>query len=105
VSARFRAGSNVPITGYWTERAGDYFLGAERNTVRVPLYSRLDVRLNRTFTWQQKRLTLFLEGINVYNRTNVRFALPSVDRRTLLATHIFETMVPRIPSVGILLEF
>jgi outer membrane receptor protein involved in Fe transport len=43
-------------------------------------------RANRTFTWDRKRLTLFLEAINVYNRTNVRAALPSVNRRTFEAT-------------------
>jgi carboxypeptidase family protein len=104
-SARFRAGSNFPITGYWDAHDDAYFVGTERNTVRVPYYSRLDVRMNRTFTWSQKRLTLYLEGINVYNRSNVRFGTPIVDRQTFLATRMFETMVPLIPSVGVLLEF
>jgi TonB dependent receptor. len=73
-------------------------LSAGRNTLRVAPYSRLDARANRTFTWDRKRLTLFLEAINVYNRTNVRAALPSVNRRTFEATGLFEPMVPLIPS-------
>jgi len=108
VSARFRAGSNFPTTGYWASQGDlDYAgeLSAGRNTLRVAPYSRLDARANRTFTWDRKRLTLFLEAINVYNRTNVRAALPSVNRRTFEATGLFEPMVPLIPSVGILLEF
>jgi hypothetical protein len=104
-SARFRAGSNFPATGYWTARDGGYFVGDERNTLRVPVYSRLDVRMNRTFTWQQKRLTLFLEGLNVYDRANVRYAVPSVDNQTFQAMNLFEKMLPIVPSVGILLEF
>jgi carboxypeptidase family protein len=104
-SARFRAGTNFPTTGYWTERDGGYFVGTERNTIRVPAYSRMDVRANRTFTWDRRRLTLFVEAINLLGNDNVRFALPSIDRRTFEATNLYERMVPRIPSVGVLLEF
>jgi hypothetical protein len=107
-SARFRAGSNLPVTGYWTARDGGDFVGderTERNALRVPVYSRLDVRVNRTFTWQQKRLTLFLEALNVYNRANVRFVIPSLDQRTFQATNLFEKMLPVVPSLGLLLEF
>ena len=77
----------------------------DRNTLRLPAYSRVDVRANRTFTWDRKRLTLFMEAINLLNRSNVRYALPSVDRRTFKATDLFETMLPLVPSIGILLEF
>jgi hypothetical protein len=104
-SARLRAGSNFPAAGYWTERGGTYYLSSERNTLRIPAYSRVDVRMNRTFTWERRRMTLFVEGINVLNRDNVRFQLPSVNRRTLEATGLFERMVPLIPSVGVLVEF
>ena len=103
--ARFRGGSNFPITGYWRQQGETYFVGPDRNALRVPRYARLDVRANRTFTWDRTRLTLFVEGINVLNRPNVRFALPSVNRRTFEATELLDTMVPLIPSVGILLEF
>lgn len=104
-SARFRAGSNFPTAGYWTERDGLYYLSTERNTLRIPAYSRLDVRMNRTFTWNQRRLTLFVEAINVLNQENVRFQLPSVNRRTFEATGLYDTMAPFIPSVGILVDF
>jgi hypothetical protein len=104
-SGRFRGGSNFPVTGYWTARDGGYFVGNQRNALRVPAYSRLDVRMNRTFTWQQKRLTLFLEALNVYDRANVRFVVPSVDSQTFQAMNLFEKMLPVVPSVGILLEF
>ena len=104
-SARLRAGSNFPATGYWTARDGTYFVASARNTLRVPVYSRLDVRMNRTFTWERKRLTLFVEGLNIYDRRNVRYAIPSVNRRTFEVTNLFESMVPLVPSVGVLLEF
>jgi hypothetical protein len=104
-SARFRAGSNIPTAGYWTERDGLDFVGDARNTLRVPFYSRLDARMNRTFRWNQKRLTLFLEALNVYNRENVRAETPSVNIRTFQAIHLYETLLPFVPSIGARLEF
>lgn len=65
----------------------------------------VDVRANRTFNWSQKRLTLFVEAINVANRDNVRFALPSINRRTFAATGVYERTIPLIPAIGILLDF
>jgi hypothetical protein len=104
-SARFRAGSNFPTVGYYTEQDGVYYQHSERNTLRIPAYSRLDIRMNRTFTWERRRLTLFVEGINVLNQNNVRYQLPSVNRRTFEATGLFESMVPIMPTVGVLVDF
>ena len=42
---------------------------------------------------------------NVANHENVRFALPPINRRTFEATRLYESMIPLIPSLGILLEF
>jgi outer membrane receptor protein involved in Fe transport len=105
LGARFRAGSNFPAAGYWTERDGKYYVASDRNTLRVPMYARADVRANRTFTWAQKRLTLYVEGINLFNRDNVRATLPTINLQTFEATHLFDSMVPLVPSVGVLLEF
>jgi hypothetical protein len=104
-SAHFRAGSNIPTAGYWTERGGADFVGDTRNTLRVPVYSRLDARMNRTFQWNQKRLTLFLEALNVYDRANVRAQIPNVNNHTLQATQLYAPMLPLLPSIGARLEF
>jgi len=104
-SARFRAGSNFPAPGYWTVRDGDIFLGETKNDVRVPVYSRLDVRANRTFDWGTKRLTLFVEVVNVYNRTNLRAVPPGIVGRQFRVVGLFDSMFPLIPSVGFLLNF
>jgi hypothetical protein len=105
LSARFRMGSNTPATGYWTERDGLYYVSSTRNDLRVPGYSRLDLRGNRTFTRQRGRLTLYVEMLNVLARDNQRFLPPAVTRRTLEATGIFESMLPFVPSAGLMLEF
>jgi hypothetical protein len=105
-SGRFRAGSNFPATGYYREQDGVIYANDVRNTLRIPYYARVDVRLNRTFTWDRKRLTLYIEGLNVLNRDNVRLSgSPDVDRRTLVTTKLFEEMMPIVPSIGLLLEF
>jgi hypothetical protein len=105
VSAKMRAGSNVPAPGYFTERGGDYFVSATRNDLRLPTYSRVDLRGNRTFNWSRKRLTLFAEVMNVLNRDNVRFNPPGVNSSTQRVSGLFEQMIPIVPSAGILIEF
>jgi hypothetical protein len=110
-STRFRAGSNFPAPGYYESRSTgsgpgvQYFLSTERNTLRVPVYSRLDIRANRTFTWQSKRLTLFAEVLNLYDRDNLRAASPGINGTTHQVFGIFDSMFPRIPSAGLVLEF
>ena len=105
-STRFRAGSNFPAPGYYEERAAEqFFLSSTRNDVRVPLYTRLDVRANRAFTWRTTRLTLFAEVLNLYNRNNVRAGLPSINGNTLRVFNLFDSMFPIIPSAGVQWEF
>ena len=104
-SARFRSGSNMPTVGYWESHDGKDFVSDRRNELRVPLYSRLDVRANRTFTHQRTRLTLFVEALNVLGRKNVRMAAPGVDLRTRQAFGLYDSLFPFVPSAGILLEF
>jgi hypothetical protein len=105
LSGKLRMGSNTPAVGYWTERDGAFFVGSTRNTVRVPLYSRLDVRANRTFNWDKRRLTLFVEVLNALGHDNVRFEQPGINRRTFQAFGMFSSMIPLVPSAGILIEF
>ncbi len=104
-SARFRLGSNTPATGYWAERDGRFFVTTARNELRTPGYARLDMRANRTFTRRQGRLTLYVELLNVLGRRNERFVLPGVNRRTLEAGNPFASMLPFVPSAGLLIEF
>ena len=71
----------------------------------MPLYSRLDVRANRTFNWEKRRLTLFVEVLNALGHDNVRFEQPGINRRTFQAFGMFSSMIPLVPSAGILIEF
>jgi hypothetical protein len=104
-SGRFREGSNYPAQGYWEERDGAVFVGTTRNDLRIPTYARLDLRVNRTFTRHETRLTLFAEVLNVLDRNNVREGTPGINPVTFQATHLFDRLFPRTPSAGILVEF
>lgn len=105
VAARLRAGSNYPAPGYWTAAGARTVVGTERNTFRIPTYSRLDVRVNRSFSWPRARLTLFGEALNVYARTNMRVAAAHVNRQTLDVTNLLAPLAPFVPSAGLLIEF
>ncbi len=105
VNARWRYGSNRPILGYVDRRSGgQFFVGTERNTTRVPAYSRLDIRADRTFRWGPRRLTLFGEVMNVLNRDNERQIPPFVNLRTG-ELFPFESTLPIVPSIGLTVEF
>jgi hypothetical protein len=105
--AKLRVGSNFPIPGYFAKVPGSeaYALTDVRNTDRLPVYGRLDLRANRAFNWSRRRLTLFAEVINVLNRANYRFQPPSINVTTRAVTSPFDSMFPVIPSVGFLIEF
>ena len=105
LAAKLRFGSNVPAVGYWEQRGPEYFVGTTRNALRVPDYARLDLRANRTFNWQAMRMTLFVEVLNVFARDNVRFTSPGINVRTRQAFGLFESMIPIVPSAGVLIEF
>jgi hypothetical protein len=117
LSARYRYGSNYPIAGYIGEpspalggvpsvdgRPLFYGLTAERNSLRLPAYSRLDVRADRAFNWSGRRLVVFVDVANVLNHTNVRNSSYSVDRRGRVFGTM-ESLMPIVPSGGLVVEF
>ena len=117
LSARYRYGSNYPMWGYIGEpsaapglgtmvdaRPFFYPLSSERNTQRLPAYSRLDLRADRAFTWSGRRLVVFVDVANVLNHENLRNANYSIDRlgRVFDTT---ESLMPIVPSGGLVIEF
>jgi hypothetical protein len=102
--AKLRVGSNFPMAGYFQTRPSGLFAGPARNLVRLPHYARLDLRADRTFNYSHRRLTMFVEVINVLNRTNVAPAngVVSVTGRALEFT---DTMFPVLPSAGVRIDF
>jgi outer membrane cobalamin receptor len=118
IGAKFRYGSNYPITGYVGQQSfspnapallgGDrpvfFGLTDRRNTLRLPAYARLDVRADRAVTWGGRRATLFVEVANVLNRRNER-NVPSAVGRNGQLHGVTDSLLPIVPSAGFVIEF
>ena len=104
-SAKLRMGSNFPLVGYFQGTLDALRLGPDRNQVRLPTYARLDVRANRTFTFDRRRLTLFMEIVNASGRANLGQTSGSIQHAAFDAIGYTAKMIPFVPSVGILIEF
>jgi outer membrane receptor protein involved in Fe transport len=104
VSGKLRLGSNFPIPGYFESTNGGLWVASTRNLVRLPVYARLDLRANHTFNFDRRRLTLFVEVINVLNRDNYAVDNPRVlsTGRVVGAT---QSLFPFLPSAGLLFDF
>jgi outer membrane receptor for ferrienterochelin and colicin len=105
VSTRLRLGSNFPVPGYFTREGLRLFLADRRNEVRLPVYARLDVRASRAFNYRTRRLTLFVELLNLLNRTNYGPADGTVRQSTREAAGYVEKLFPFVPSAGFTIEF
>ena len=105
LSARLRYGSNFPITGYIGRDANGYVLSSQRNGLRLPAYSRLDLRADRAFTYRKSRLTLFLEVVNATNHENYRYDTPGINTTTRRVFEPLDALFPLLPVAGILIEF
>ena len=104
LGAKLRFGSNFPIAGYFEERPSGLFAGSARNDVRLPDYARLDIRAERAFNFSRRRMTLFVEVINVLNRTN-RAPANGVVVISGRAVDFTDTMFPLLPSAGMRIDF
>lgn len=110
-------GSNFPLAGYYREATVDdgvdgrepgdrYFVTDVRNTARLPWYVRVDVRGNYVFHLERSRLTLFVEVINLLNRTDLGPGEEGfIDPSTFRVNDLAEELFPVLPSAGILWEF
>jgi len=77
----------------------------QRNDVRLPQYQRLDLNVSRAFLFSKRRLTLFAEAMNATGRINLRANAGSVRTETGRAVGFTESLLPRIPVAGLLVEF
>ena len=105
LSGQWRYGSGQPIPGFFQAPDGLLILGSERNRVRFPAYSRVDVRVNKAFLFKKSKLTLSAEVLNLLNRENKSFLnFGGVGP----GGRIFGSLAPSLPflpSVGIAFEF
>jgi hypothetical protein len=105
LSLKFSYGSGFPIPGYLTTSGGLYYLSSERNQLRMEPYLRTDFRVNKSWTKDKWKLTLFGEVINLTNRTNYIFdSFDGYNSRTFQSFLTLDTMFPVLPSAGIVFE-
>jgi Carboxypeptidase regulatory-like domain/TonB-dependent Receptor Plug Domain len=104
LSARFRYGSNFPIVGFLKFDGTRVVLSDQRNQVRMPVYSRLDVRANKSFNFDRWKLTLYAEVLNLLARENIRYTTQSDTANGRLSINR-DSMFPLLPSAGIRVEF
>jgi hypothetical protein len=106
LSVRYGYGSNFPLPGFYTERGGQYFLARERNTARLPAYSRADLRLNKQFDRPRWRGVLYVEVMNVLNRSNRAFdAFNGFHAGTQRVNVSTVELFPVVPAVGWMMDW
>jgi hypothetical protein len=103
-AATFRVASGLPIPAYLEVRNGSLVAGAWRNRVRLPPYGRLDARVNRSFESFGRHATIFVEAVNVLNRTNLGVAHGSI-QPTGEAVGFTDRLMPRRVSAGLIVTF
>ncbi len=75
------------------------------NQIRLPDYHRLDVRFTTYPEWFGLKWSVYLDIINIYNRTNVIAYNYRVDRTTNRVTTRMVGMLPILPTFGFSIEF
>jgi hypothetical protein len=106
LSSKLRYGSNFPVVGFYRYEGDQMFLSTERNQLRLPAYSRLDVRVNKDFNFDRWKLTLYAEVMNVLRRDNVRFSdLDDYNPNTGRVFYTRDSLFPFLPIAGLTLEF
>jgi hypothetical protein len=105
LSVRGRYGSGLPIPGFLEQRATGTFVSAERNLLRVPEYSRIDLRAEKTFVFSRVRVTAQAELVNALDHQQYRYESPSITARTGAARLRRDALIPRLPVIGFTVEY
>lgn len=105
VSTKFRYGSNLPVPGFYEAVDGGFRLSSDRNGLRLPAYSRLDVRANRTFSIRRARLTTYVEVLNLLNHANYRYTGRSIFLPSGRVSFNQSTQFPLLPAAGVTMEW
>jgi hypothetical protein len=105
LSMRVSYGSGFPIPGYLREIGSAYYLWVSRDQTRLSPYSRVDLRINKAWTHDKWKLTLYGEVINLANRTNYVFeSFNGFNATTRQAYITLDRMFPVLPSAGLVFE-
>ena len=100
---RYRSGASMtPLKDVVEDRSGSVFgIEGRSGNARLPVFHRLDIRVERSWENGWGLWSAFLDVSNVYNRTNI-FQASYDDTYTQRNEY---RMLPVVPSLGIALEF
>jgi hypothetical protein len=107
LSAEWRYGSGTPRTGFFQLSGATLELGSERNTIRLPQYQRLDLKVRKVYLWGRRTLTLSGQVLNVLNRRNeynVTSTILSLAETGRFVSGLRESF-PIAPAVGLSIRF
>ncbi len=105
MSGKWSYGSNFPMPGYLQSVGGLYYLTTVRNHLRLPAYQRTDFRINKAWTHDKWKATLYGEVVNLTNRTNYLFdSFNGYNSKTNQAFITLDKMFPILPSAGVVFE-
>ncbi len=93
-------GEQYPLS--WREEFGPV------NSIRLPAYHRLDLRVTRRFQLRRGRLDVYLDLFNAYNQQNLRsydFGMEQQNNRWMNVRYPDEELLPLLPSIGFRWEF
>ncbi len=106
LSTKWTYGSGFPVPGFFRRSGDTYVLAAERNGARLDPYQRTDVRINKSKTFDRRKMTIYAEVVNVFNRPNYRFdSYNGYDPATRQSYLSFSNLFPVLPAAGIMFEF
>jgi hypothetical protein len=105
LSTRWTYGSGFPIPGFFQVAGGQYVIAPVRNAARIDPFQRLDVRVNKSKTFEHAKMTIYAEVVNLLNRPNYRFDSYNGYGPAGQAYISLSNMFPILPAGGVMLEF
>ena len=106
VGARFRYTTGfprTPVVGSTFATSSDQYdpLFGPQNSIRIPAFYQLDVRIEKAFVFRREKLNLFLDVQNLTNRKNPEEIIYNFD----YTKRAYITGFPTLAIVGARLEF
>ena len=105
LSAKFLYGSGFPfLENQVVVTAGSTLVGSII-PIRFPAYQRLDIRMDKAWTFEHWKMTLHVEGLNMTNHDNPQVIGTGFDPATGLLRPEFGKGLPILPTAGLVFEF
>ena len=101
LSGKYRFGTNFPVPGFYASEGRTLAITDQRNRLRLPDYSRLDLRFSKAIYMEKRKLTFYTEVGNLFNRSNRGCQVHSI----IQLIPSCDSEFPILPSAGLTIEF